>query len=354
MPTGGGSTQRTVTAPTQGNIQDAINSLLEQSLQPATPANFAYTIKDFYSVDHAMLSVGMSAQWMSGNAHASLSLDSDDVTHNYLVQVTQQYYSIAVQPPNQSDDFFATTVTPDDLRNYVGPGNPPLYVSSITYGRQLFIFARSHTHSGKLRAALDGSFSSGTAGGKFDAKGESAQLINESEITVFALGGASAGVPIPLVGDKATSISAYVDAGKNFNPATSPGSPLSYVCTYLHDSTTASISFSTDYTANTISQVIQSDDWNPSSSIFGERENHDFAITMPDGFMWDGDIQFLRNNLIEYNQRGGATQHHSLWVDGVPTMQNDGKLHVNVHTGWPGAGSTSIRVQARCVSSPNA
>ena len=63
---------------------------------------------------------------------------------------------MAFDPPQGAAGVFAPSVTADDLAPYAAQGNPPVYVSGVTYGRIFYILFESSSSQMDLEAAVKG------------------------------------------------------------------------------------------------------------------------------------------------------------------------------------------------------
>ena len=126
--------------------------------------------------------------------------------------------------------------------------DPPIYISSVTYGRKLLFLFSSREDKEDLKAAVEASYNFGIKKGSATISSQEEQTLNNSEIRILVLGGPSASVAGFLAGDGAEGVKEYLTAGANFG-ADSPGVPIGYELRYLSDRTTATVYLTTDYVA---------------------------------------------------------------------------------------------------------
>jgi hypothetical protein len=127
----------------------------------------------------------------------------------------------------------------------MGQGNPPAYVSSVTYGRMLVMKVESDESERDLRAALDVAFSKGSVA--VDA--QSKNVLKNSTFSVFVLGGSpddAARIQAAGSEDRASALAAYIQQGANFDPK-SPGVAISYTMRRLADNETIKVASTIDY-----------------------------------------------------------------------------------------------------------
>lgn len=237
--------------PSLGRVQQSVQNLLAQEFEDDTPAKISFFMKQFYSLEHAMMQIGASYSWLSGSAKAELQSSSYSELKNYVVRFVQAYYSVSFEPPGSPEALFAPDVTVEDASLYMGSGNPPAYISTVTYGRMLLVFASTQAEAESLRLALAASFSSMASSGEVNIEHQHRKVLQESEIKVLALGGPSSGVVKLLTNaDKAKGLEEYLKEGANFTRS-SPGVPIAYQARYLRDNDVARVSFTTNYEVRT-------------------------------------------------------------------------------------------------------
>ena len=113
--------------------------------------------------------------------------------------------------------------------------SPPVYVQSITYGRRVIFSVQTSRSATEVKAALEASY--GFAGGGLDIEvsTENREVLEESEIRAFVLGGS---------GEDATSaingfdgLIQYIQNGGSYSKD-SPGAPIAYKLAYLDNAVT--------------------------------------------------------------------------------------------------------------------
>jgi len=185
-----------------------------------------------------------------GKRRAEVQSSTYSELSNYVVRFVQAYYSVSFEPPGTPEALFAPDVPVEDASLYMGEGNPPTYISTVTYGRLLLVFASTQAEAESLRLALAAAFSS-LVGSGINVETQHRKVLQESEIKVLALGGPASGVVKLLTNsDKAKGLEEYMTAGQNFTRE-SPGVPIAYQARYLRDNDVARVSFTTNYEVRT-------------------------------------------------------------------------------------------------------
>jgi len=235
--------------PGLGSIQQAISQLLGQAFTGATGANAFVTYSRVFSSEHLAASLGVDISWLTGSVKAAINASYDASQENYVINVTQQYYTVSAEAPSSPASYFAPSVRVEDLTPYSGQGNPLTYVASVTYGRRLVLMCNVAKQKTDINASIE------VIAGKIKINStfNFSSLVQQSRITAFVLGGA-AGTSMTLIGTflgadtgQMQALNTYLTTGANWS-AQSPGAPLGYRVNYLSDNTLATAAITTDYT----------------------------------------------------------------------------------------------------------
>lgn len=250
-----GGKSATLAAPSLSSYRDALTTILDSELDGDTPANIYSEIEQVHSDEQLALALGAEVEWLGSAGHISASFDwsQQQTRSRYVVKYTQAYYTVDLDAPARPSDFFADSVSLDDVQDRVDGANPPLYVASITYGRMVVFTFESEYSAEEMGAALDFAYSGGV-----DVSGDVSvtykDIISKSKITAFILGGSG--------GDAARTIDDYqalmdfIRDGGNYSKE-SPGAPIAYKLSYLKDNSPGRISLTTDYEVKECERVSQ-------------------------------------------------------------------------------------------------
>lgn len=251
---GGGPFYKTMDAPSLSSATQAQNEILA-SYTGATPAKFSYSYTSIYSAEQLRVAVDANVEGTNWSAGASLSVDKSDEKSRFLIQFSQEYFTMAFDPPQGAAGVFAPEVTAKDLEPYAAAGNPPVYVSGVTYGRIFYILFESTASQVELDAAVKGSYSSGAVGGSVNASASWKKVINQSTVKAYGLGGnAELAINAVTGTDQFEKIAMFLTKGANFD-TNNPGVPISYTIRHLTDSSQVKLSLTTEYTAKNCTPV---------------------------------------------------------------------------------------------------
>lgn len=232
-------------APSLSSFRDALGDILASEIVGATPANIYAELEEVHSQEQLSLALGASVSWLGSAASISSSFDfeQNEVRSRYLVKYTQAYYTVDVDQPSAPSDFFTDAVLLEDVQTRFDDGNPPAYVSSITYGRMVVFTFESEYSSEELNAALEFAYRGGV-----DVSGDVSvtykDILSTSKITAFILGGS--GEEAARSFDSYEALMEFIHSGGNYS-RDSPGAPIAYKLAYLADNEPARLSFTTEY-----------------------------------------------------------------------------------------------------------
>ena len=239
-----GAHSATLASPSLSSYREAIAQILAQQVTGATPANLAIDIEKIDTEQQVQLALGAGASWGGlVDVKASFNWSATSQKSRYLVKFVQSYYTVDVDAPARPADVFDPSVTLEDVEAVAGDGNPPVYVSSITYGRMVVFTFESDTTSEDLGGALEAMYHGpGGLSGSISVKDR--DVLSQSRISAYILGGAG-GDAVQAV-DSFDSLLAFIQSGGDYSPA-SPGAPIAYKLAHLADNVPARLSFTQDY-----------------------------------------------------------------------------------------------------------
>ncbi|MEM9776670.1 MAG: thiol-activated cytolysin family protein, partial [Chloroflexota bacterium] len=252
----GSSYSRDISEMSPDEVQDAIKNILE-SYDPdgGTTANYGDDFRQTYSYEHMLFTLGVDARYGIGSMEADLSIDTEKETNYVFYKFQQKFYDVVYTAPESSTSVFRdgdNFAEPDPLSPQIGPGNPPLYVHKVSYGRIVYFVAESEYNStdieATLRAAVDGKGFEGS----LDSGLTYEQVLDETRITTFVLGGnagdAVQNVKAGSAEDRFKAITEFVGSYGNANfSAQNPAAPISYELRYLKDRQLARMSYTTTF-----------------------------------------------------------------------------------------------------------
>lgn len=318
----GSSYSRDISEMSPDEVQNAIKNILE-SYDPAgaTTANYGDDFQQTYSYEHMLFTLGIDARYGIGSMEADLSIDTEKATNYVFYKFQQKFYDVVLTPPESSISVFrdgGNFVEPDPGSPQIGPGNPPLYVHKVSYGRIVYFVAESEYSStdieATLRAAVDGKGFEGS----LDSGLTYEQVMDQTRITTFVLGGnagdAVQNVKAGSAENRFKAITEFVGSYGNANfSAANPAAPISYELRYLKNRQLARMSYTT---------VFDKKDCN-SELVFPEPEP-------VEGQMW---IRFTSvDDTATLYYGSGNTEIHSLKCTGSDACSESSGTRTAIHT----------------------
>ena len=250
-----GSKQAAVGSPSLSSYRDALSSILDAEITGSTPANLYSEIEQVHSENQLNMALGVQASWGLGIASLKSSFDwsKQDVRSRYVVRYTQAYYTVDLDAPASPSAMLSPDLTLAEVQARMDEQRPPVYVSSVTYGRMVLFTFESQYSAEEMSAALDFAYSGGV-----DVSGDVSvtykDIISQSTITAFILGG-DAGSAVQTI-DSYEALINFIKTGGNYSRQ-SPGAPIAYKLSYLKDNSPARMSFTTDYAVKDCVRVAQ-------------------------------------------------------------------------------------------------
>ncbi len=239
---------KTMEAPSLSSAHQAMNEILA-GYNGGTPAEFSYEFSSVYSSEQLKIAADVNANGADWSAAASLSFDHSTVKSHMLIQFSQQFFTMAFDPPAGPSGVFAKDVQKEELEPYMGAGNPPVYVGSVTYGRIFYVLFESSASQMDLEAAVKGSYSFGAGGVSGAASASWKSVINNASIKAYGVGGdAQAAITAAVGATQFDKIEAFLTKNANFDRS-NPGVPISYTIRYLANATEVKLGLATEYTA---------------------------------------------------------------------------------------------------------
>lgn len=147
------------------NVLSATNLILDKWYENykdycIIPANLSFESGIIYDRKQMQLKFGCDVGYLANKLGIDFNAIERREKSVYVAKYKQIYYTSSVGPYAHPGDAFDESVTKDDLiRVGVNEDNPPAYVGSVTYGREIYIKFESHCSNEELEAVLSGSVS---------------------------------------------------------------------------------------------------------------------------------------------------------------------------------------------------
>jgi hypothetical protein len=259
MPRNGGTVTLTDVQFQHGEISKHVSpgtaSMVGQALQDLATQHFtgdqAGSTDCSYSRVYSSADASYKAQASFGYLGMASVKDTfssaDDHTQNHLLVTCRQEYFTASYLPDATNtsaglaSFFAPGVSLALANQFIGPKNPPLFVSSVTYGSELFMMADSKSSTSDMQNTIEAAANYAGVSGSASFTYQQQSVAKSMNITALAIGGrasAQSGVLTQIPGgDLGKGLTAYLRKSLNISSsggqAQEVGLPISYKLSYL-------------------------------------------------------------------------------------------------------------------------
>ena len=233
--------------PTVSGMQEGVNTLLNRwhekyaGKNPA-PARMQYESTSAYSMNQLKAKFGSDFEKVGVNLKIDFEAVNKGEKQIEVVDFKQVYYTANFDAPKNPSDVFAPGVTVDQLKSRgIDDKTPPVYVSSVSYGRQMYVKFETTSKSTELKAAINAVIK----GVPIKAESEWARVLKNTTVTVSIVGGNADGAARVVTGT-VEDLKKLIQEGATFSTQ-NPAVPISYKTAFLKDNQVATIQSNTDY-----------------------------------------------------------------------------------------------------------
>ena len=233
--------------PTASGMQEGVNTLLNRwhekyAAKNPAPARMQYESTSAYSMNQLKAKFGSDFEKVGVNLKIDFEAVNKGEKQVEVVDFKQIYYTANFDAPKNPSDVFASGVTVDQLKaRGIDENTPPVYVSSVSYGRQMYVKFETTSKSTELKAAINAVIK----GVPIKAESEWARVLKDTTVTVSIVGGNADGAARVVTGT-VEDLKKLIQEGASFSTQ-NPAVPISYKTAFLKDNQVATIQSNTDY-----------------------------------------------------------------------------------------------------------
>lgn len=233
--------------PTVSGMQEGVNTLLNRwyekyAAKNPAPARMQYESTSAYSMNQLKAKFGSDFEKVGANLKFDFEAVNKGEKQIEVVDFKQIYYTANFDAPKNPSDVFAPGVTVEQLKaRGIDEKTPPVYVSSVSYGRQMYVKFETTSKSTELKAAIDAVIK----GVPIKAESEWARVLKDTKVTVSIVGG-NADRAGRVVTGTVEDLKSLIQEGATFSTQ-NPAVPISYKTAFLKDNQVATIQSNTDY-----------------------------------------------------------------------------------------------------------
>ena len=233
--------------PTVSGMQEGVNTLLNRwhekyAAKNPAPARMQYESTSAYSMNQLKAKFGSDFEKVGVNLKIDFEAVNKGEKQVEVVDFKQIYYTANFDAPKNPSDVFAPGVTVDQLKaRGIDENTPPVYVSNVSYGRQMYVKFETTSKSTELKAAINAVIK----GVPIKAESEWARVLKNTTVTVSIVGGNADGAARVVTGT-VEDLKKLIQEGATFSTQ-NPAVPISYKTAFLKDNQVATIQSNTDY-----------------------------------------------------------------------------------------------------------
>ena len=249
------SKSETVTNPSMAGVYQAMNNILVRN-QITASAGLSYSFSDAYSANQLQIDLGLGYSGGAVTFNNQLGIKWEESKHRIAVKLIQQFFTMTYEDQQGMDGVFDTNFTLTDIDPYINSGNPPCYISSVTYGRILFVVYESSGELFELTNFLHFAYGKGVSV-TADVKLKYSQIMQNTSVKVFMMGGdpvTSFQMANPTTFTNIDTIRDNIINGASFSYS-NIGVPISYTVRYLKNAKLVRMNNTTEYTVDQLEAV---------------------------------------------------------------------------------------------------
>ena len=230
---------------TKSEVGEAMNRIIG-NYKSGFPANTAITYRAVHTLDEMAYHLGLDASVLRENFEPACRRTA---TTKIMVRLSQIFFTMTYDQPG-INDMFTTRLSVDELQRYCGTGNPPAYISSVSYGRCFVLLYESQAVSEPvLTATISGVYCNEKDTLGITPRQRDIFKNKISNVTLLQIGGNAEAGLATVFGDF-NKLREFIINGAEVSPQ-NVGAPISYHIKYLHDNTDAKLSNTLKYKVTT-------------------------------------------------------------------------------------------------------
>ncbi len=151
---------------------------------------FVVNVEQIDSEEDLRVKLKVKADGPTWGVKGKFSFSDNTKFKRFLLTLTQRFYTLTFTPPANDAEFF-TGVDPNLLANKISADNPPVYVSSVTYGRLIYVLVETTDETTSAQADIKGTYDAALTSGEIEAGVKYAYDLKNINIEAVVWGGGS-------------------------------------------------------------------------------------------------------------------------------------------------------------------
>lgn len=233
--------------PTPGNISTAVDEMVEAWAAKGNKAAATIGYDETMVYSETQLEARLGVKGLGDKLGINFSDIEKGKKKVYVKALKQVYYNVNLTPSN---DLFTENVDEEEVIRQIDNQNPAGIITSVAYGRMVYIKLESSETEKKVEEVFKAAFSKGSV--KESVK--DSEILKNATFSAYVFGG-TAGKGVAVTTKKMEEIIDLIVSEAEFKGSqVSAAKPISYSVSFLKDNKTALISSSTEYVETTVSR----------------------------------------------------------------------------------------------------
>jgi hypothetical protein len=239
-----------VASPTEATINQARRDIINAAKPTDSPGSLKTDFEQASTLREVGVRLGFSVKGSAFGVDANAALNQTYRQTTAVASIRQVFYNVSFEPHGpQATGIWPGgggpgSVTYQDLDPFIDPGNPPLLINSVQYGRFICVTMTGSFSSSDLAAALSASWKAAVSGsGSFDLRTK--EIIEGSRTQIYTIG-----VPgyqnFQSLSNPLVELQRVFKSGLSFN-LQNLGAPISFTAQHIADRTTAHVGLVAQY-----------------------------------------------------------------------------------------------------------
>jgi len=238
-------------------VGNAINDLMRG--RSVTPSRIVVKSENVRSSEELQLKMKLSGSGFGFSGAAEFKFRSDREYTRRLVTLQQVFFKARFDRSFDASDWFAPSVTAGDFEQYAGPGNPPVYVREVTYGRLIYILIEAVATEQEIDSKVNASYSGLTGSGSVVAEEDYVGKLQDVQLSAVVYGGTISGSLAATFGaEDYSAFNSSIGAMLGEQQIPGGGLPLSYTLYEVKDDRAVRAKLATQYTLRDCRPVLSS------------------------------------------------------------------------------------------------
>jgi cysteine-rich repeat protein len=236
----------TMQNPNLSEFRDTIGGILAQANLNSVPISSNVSITEVKSETQVDIALGVNVTTPQLDVKGKFDFNDEKIRSHFLLTIDAKFFTADADAIINPSDIFADSVPLAEVQQKFSDGNPPVYVSSITYGTRIYVAINSQFDSTEVSAALEATFNNGPVTVDGSVSLDFKQVLQNSSFEVVTVGASAETVAALTTAvasvDPIAAVKAFL-ANTTLFSAANIGQPLSFQLKYLADNQPAAFGF---------------------------------------------------------------------------------------------------------------